>query len=95
MKNDEVKTAVSTKEPEDKSQDYGLLGLATIFIILVIYNFFKNLPIADLNAIFWGYLGMAYVFKYKNVKTTTNLVIAVCGLVASFASLANYILGTW
>ncbi|WP_414151475.1 DUF6442 family protein [Acetobacterium carbinolicum] len=79
----------------DKSQDYGLLGLTGMFIILLGYNLFKGLPISDLNAMFWGYLGMAFIIKYRQEKTTSNLIIAIGGIVASLSALANYILSTW
>jgi hypothetical protein len=100
MKDDELLNVTSDPKPDqpvvmDKSQDYGLLGLAVIFVVLVVFNLFKGQPIADLNAIFWGYLGMSYISKYRHEKSTTNLVAGICGLIASLASLASYILSFW
>lgn len=100
MKDDELLNETPNPKSDqpviaDKSQEFGLLGLTTMFIILIGYNLFKGLPISDLNAMFWGYLGMAFVIKYQQEKTTTNLIIAIGGVVASISALANYILSTW
>ncbi|KNZ41258.1 DUF6442 family protein [Acetobacterium bakii] len=80
---------------EDKSRRYGEIGLSIMFILLVFYNFAKGLPIYDLLAIFWGYLGMSYVYKYRASKTKGNLVPAIAGLIAAVVFLLDYILQTW
>lgn len=80
---------------ENKSRRYGEIGLSLMFIVLVFYNFAKGLPVYDLMAVLWGYIGMSYVYKYRASKTKANLVTATCGLIASVVSLLNYILQTW
>ncbi|PKM61800.1 MAG: hypothetical protein CVU99_01795 [Firmicutes bacterium HGW-Firmicutes-4] len=100
MKDDEFVTITpnqKAKSPEtaDKSQDFGLIGLVVMFIILLGYNLYKGLPISDLNAMFWGYLGMSFVIKYQRERITSNLIVAIGGIVASLSALANYILTTW
>jgi len=80
---------------EDKSRRYGEIGLSLIFILLVFYNFAKGLLVYDLMAVFWGYMGMSYVYKYRASKTKANLVTAIAGIIASVVSLLNYILQTW
>lgn len=80
---------------EDKSKRYGEIGFCVIFILLVLYNFFKGRNIYDLLAIFWGYLGMTYLYKYKAIRTKSNLFTAVCGLIAAVCFLVCYIVQTW
>lgn len=100
MKDDEFVTETPNQKAKppvtaDKSQDFGLIGLVVMFIILLGYNLYKGLPISDLNALFWGYLGMSFVIKYQKEKITSNLIVAIGGIVASLSALANYILMTW
>lgn len=80
---------------ENKSKRYGEIGMCVAFILLVIYNFAKRLPIYDLLAIFWGYLGVSYIYKYKTYKTKKSLLTAICGMIAAFVFLLDYILQTW
>lgn len=80
---------------EDKSRRYGEVGFTVIFVLLVFYNFAKGLPIYDLLAIFWGYLGMSYVYKYRALKTKANLVTAIFGIIAAVVFLLDYVLQTW
>jgi len=80
---------------ENKSRRYGEVGFTVIFILLVFYNFAKGLPIYDLLAIFWGYLGMSYVYKYRAFKTKAFLVTAICGIFAALIFLLDYVLQTW
>jgi len=80
---------------EDKSRRYGEIGFTVIFILLVFYNFAKGLPIYDLLAVFWGYLGMSYVYKYRTFKTKAYLVTAICGMIAAVVFLLDYVLQTW
>lgn len=54
MKDNELLNVTSDPKPDqpvvmDKSQDYGLLGLAVIFVVLVVFNLFKGQPITDLK----------------------------------------------
>lgn len=80
---------------ETAQQDYGLVGLVGVFIILLGYNFYKGLPVNDLLAIFWGYFGMSYFSKYRVEKKGLQLAVAIFGLVAAISFLANYIITTW
>lgn len=80
---------------ENKSRRYGEIGFMVVFMLLVFYNFAKGLPIYDLLAIFWGYLGMSYVYKYRIFKTKAYLVTAICGMIAAVVFLLDYVLQTW
>jgi len=80
---------------EDKSRRYGEMGFTVICMLLIIYNFAKGLPIYDLMAVFWGYLGMSYVYKYRAFKTKAYLVTAICGIIAAVVFLLDYVLQTW
>lgn len=100
MKDDELITKTPNQEAKppvtaDKSQDFGLIGLLVVFVILLAYNLYKGLPISDLNAMFWGYLGMSFVIKYQREKIIIDLIAAIGGIVASLSTLASYILTTW
>lgn len=80
---------------EDKSKRYGEIGMCIVFILLVIYNTVKGLPIYDLLAIFWGYLGVSYIYKYRANKTKKSLFTAICGMIAATAFMLSYVLQTW
>lgn len=73
----------------------GEIGLCIFFILLVIYNFIKGLSVYDLLAIFWGYLGVSYIYKYRAFKTKKSLITAVCGIIAAVGFLLSYVLQTW
>lgn len=80
---------------EDKAKRYGEIGMSIVFILLIIYNFVKGLPTNDLLAMFWGYLGVGYLYKYRVNKTKSNLVSAISGMIAACAFLLTYVLQTW
>ena len=103
MTRDEILTRNKASNPkdegkayvEDKARRYGEIGLCIVFALLIIYNFFKGKSTYDLLAIFWGYLGMNYIYKYKANKTKGSLVTAICGIVAAVCFLLVYVLQTW
>ena len=80
---------------EMKSRRYGEIGLAVFFIALIVYKLIKGLPANDLLAVFWGYLGVGYIFKYRFYKTKSHLVSAVCGMIEAVAFTITYVLQTW
>lgn len=77
MERDEIlrRNKQSTKEDEGEqyiemqSKRFGEIGLCSFFIVLILYKLFKGLPANDLLAIFWGYLGVGSVYKYRFLKT--------------------------
>lgn len=80
---------------DNKAGRYGEVGLCIFFILLVIYNFAKGKPVSDLLALFWGYLGMGYIYKFRANKTNRSLISAICGMVAAFSFLLAYVFQTW
>jgi len=78
-----------------QSRRFGEIGLSIFFIALIIYKFAKGLPSNDLLAVFWGYLGVAYIYKYKFLKTKQSLLSAICGMIAAVTFALAYILQTW
>jgi|LGVF01.2.fsa_nt_gb hypothetical protein len=100
MKNNESSNAKSTgtlikKEKQKQSEDYGIIGFVIFFIIIIVYNFFKGLPVYDLLSLFWGCFGATYLSKYLTTKSTLNLIAAIFGLLAAIIFLANYMIKTW
>lgn len=80
---------------EMKARRFGEIGLCVFFIALILYKFVKGLPANDLLAVFWGYLGVGYIYKYRFLKTKNSLISAVCGMIAAIAFVIVYILQTW
>lgn len=80
---------------EDKARRYGEIGLCIFFILLIIFNSFKNQPTYDLLALFWGYLGVSYIYRYKATKAKGTLLTAVCGMIAAIGFLIAYVLQVW
>lgn len=80
---------------EMQSRRFGELGLCAFFIALICYKFAKGLPANDLLALFWGYLGLGYVYKHKFSKTKNSLTSAICGMIAAIAFTIAYVIQTW
>jgi hypothetical protein len=80
---------------EMQSRRFGEIGLSVFFIALILYKFLKGLPANDLLAVFWGYLGVGYIYKYKFLKTKGSFFNAVCGMIAAICFALVYILQTW
>lgn len=80
---------------EMKARRFGEIGLCVFFIALIIYKLAKGLPADDLLAVFWGYLGVGYIYKYRYLKTKNSLISAICGMIAAIAFTIGYILQTW
>ncbi|MBC3796238.1 DUF6442 family protein [Acetobacterium tundrae] len=103
MNRDEILSRNKEGNPKDEGMEYievqskrhGENGLYIFFAVLVLYNFFKGLPIYDLLSVFWGYLSLGYIYKYQAFKTKKSLLIAILGMVAAICFLLSYILETW
>ena len=80
---------------EDRSRRMGEIGLGIFFILLWGYKTWKGLPGQDLLALFWGYLGLGYIEKYRYYKTTSSLVSAICGMIAAVAFALRYVIVPW
>lgn len=80
---------------EMKARRFGEIGLCTFFIALIFYKMVKDLPTNDLLAVFWGYLGVGYIYKYRYHKTRATLISAICGMIAAVTFAIAYILQTW
>lgn len=80
---------------EMKARRFGEIGLCFFFIALILYKFIKGLPANDLLAVFWGYLGVGYIYKYRFLKTNSSLISAVCGMIAAISFAIAYIVQTW
>lgn len=83
------------KYVEMQSRRFGEIGLCVFFLALFIYKLSKGLPANDLLAVFWGYLGVGYISKYRFIKTKNSLVSAICGMIAAIAFTLAYIIQTW
>lgn len=80
---------------KSKARRYGEIGLCTFFIILIVYKMSKGIPTNDILALFWGYIGVGFIYNYKFLKTKRALVSAVCGVIAAISFTIAYIIQTW
>jgi hypothetical protein len=80
---------------EDRARRYGEVGMCIVFILLILYKLVRGIPANDILALFWAYMGVGSVYKYRACKTKSYLVSAVCGTVAAVAFLLAYVLQTW
>lgn len=103
MNRDEILKRNKQSPAKDEGQQYaqmqsrrfGEIGLCIIFLVLLVYKFAKGLPNNDLLAVFWGYLGVGDLYKYRFFKTKYSLVCAVCGILAAVTFALSYIFQTW
>lgn len=68
---------------ENKSRLYGIIGVCVIFIIITIYNFVKSVDNSDVLALFWGFLTMESVGKYRILRGKIRLIIAIISFIAT------------
>lgn len=80
---------------KSNARRYGEIGLCTFFIFLTVYKMWKGIPTHDTLAVFWGYIGVGYIYNYKFLKTKKTLFTAVCGIVAAISFTIAYIFQTW
>lgn len=73
----------------------GGIWLGIFFALLWADKTWKSLPGQDIMALLWGDLGLGYVEKYRCYKTTSNLVAAICSMVAAVAFALSYFIMTW
>jgi hypothetical protein len=81
---------------ENQGRAWGLVALAVVFCIIIIFNmvFCRNNTAASCaaSAMFWAYLSMSYLPKYRFTRKRSMLVSSVAAAIASIASLLSYIL---
>ena len=80
---------------KSKARRYGEIGLCAFFILLTFYKMLKGIPTNDTLAIFWGYIGVGFIYNYKFLKTRKALFSAICGMIAAISFTIAYILQTW
>ena len=80
---------------ESQSRRYGEIGLAIFFIILIIYKWYKGIPNQDIIGLFWGYLGVGSIYKYKFLKTRITLISTICGIIVAIFFTLSYVMNTW
>jgi hypothetical protein len=80
---------------ESHARRYGEIGLAVFFILITLYKLVKGIPSQDTLAIFWGYLGLTYIYKYVYTRSRQQLFQAACGMLAAVAFTIAYLLQTW
>ncbi len=80
---------------ENRARWLGTCGMLLLIVVLLVYNLFKGLPSHGIQSILWAYIGVEALFKYRFSQNRRYFTAAVCGILASLAFLANYIITTW
>ncbi|WP_394863316.1 DUF6442 family protein [Paraclostridium bifermentans] len=77
---------------ENKGRTIGFRALCVIFIFIVLFNSFMGKRSDEVSALFWAYLAFESIPKYKFTHEKAYLVTTIFGIIASLASLLNFIL---
>ena len=96
---EKAKTASQKDEGQEylnnKARRYGEVGLCAFFLLITGYKLAMGIPANDILAVIWAYVGVGYLSKYRDLKTSRALFQAICGLIAAFAFAFAYLLQTW
>ena len=77
---------------ENQGRKAGYIVFTIIFVVIVLFNFFRGVSNYAVFAMFWAFIGAEAYPKYKFTGQKVYLVTTISGLTASLASLLNYIL---
>lgn len=78
-----------------KSFRYGYFGFYPLTVLLLIYSLVKNLETAGLLSIICAYSTAIYYFRYKTSGDVMSMIIVICGVVGTIASLIGFAARTW
>ncbi len=93
MMNKSEETIVQLSELYDlKSTRYGIIGMALVFILLVVISAFKGFPITGLTSLICAYNAIAFFSKYRFEKDQTNLFTSVMFMIASVSNFMAFII---
>jgi len=101
MNKDEI-LEKSRREKKDEGIEYamnngrrlGTVGMSIMFVILLVYNLLKGIDSDALHAVFWTYIGLDNLGRYRITKEKSLLIGAVAGTLAGVLFFVTYILGT-
>lgn len=77
---------------EDTGRKIGFLAFAVVFILIVLFNLFYGKDNYAPFAMFWAFTAAEAYPKYKFTQNKAYLITAVCGAIASLASLLSFVL---
>ena len=77
---------------EDTGRKIGFLAFAVVFILIVLFNLFHGKDNYAPFAMFWAFTAAEAYPKYKFTQNKAYLITAVCGAIASLASLLSFVL---
>lgn len=75
-----------------RGQRIGVTAMATMFLILTLFNFWKGISNHQVFSMFWAYLGFESYGRYRVTKQKALLAGAVLGILAGILYALSYIL---
>lgn len=75
-----------------KSTKYGIIGMAIVFIILIIISTYKEVPVTSLVSLICAYNGITFFSKYKFKKDKTDLFTSILFMLTSLLNLIAFII---
>lgn len=79
---------------ENKGQRFGIVGFASVFVIIVFFNLFTGQNNFVPFTMFWAYAAAEAYGEYSVTKKKSYLVTAIFAGIAAVCFLATYILKT-
>lgn len=81
---------------ENQGRALGVIVMAAIFCFITIFNliFYKKSSTATYaaSAMFWAFLSVFYIPKYRFTKNTSMLIASIGFAIASIASLLSFVI---
>lgn len=75
-----------------KGRKIGVAGMASMFIILFLFNFFTGQDNYMVEALFWSYIGFESFGRYSVTKQKVLLFTAIVGVIVGILALATHII---
>lgn len=80
------------QEAENRGRRIGEIAFCSIFIFIVLFNFFTGQDNYAAMSMFWAFMAAQAYPKYQFTKKKVFLVTAIAGAAASIASLVSFII---
>lgn len=77
-----------------KSKSFGVYGMLTMYILLILYKVFNDICFYDIIAIVCSFNTFKFAYKYKLDKDKSNLIISIISFLVCIFLFIEYILST-
>lgn len=75
-----------------KSKNYGIIGMALFFMVLIIISMFKNIQSSSLVSLLCAYNAVTFLSRYKFNKDKADLFTGILFLIATILNIINFII---